>query len=248
LNCRHFAVVSLFPDVVRAVAHGVVGRAHERGLFELQHYNPRDFSMDPNGRVDDRPFGGGPGMVMQVEPLEAAVRAANEGCRQTLAASGNCAPRVQVVFMSPQGRRLDAELLGELGENDSLTLVAGRYEGVDERFIEQHVDREVSVGDYVLSGGELPAMVVIDALVRQIPGALGHRESAAQDSASYKGVQVPEVLTSGDHQAIARWRRRQALARTLARRPDLLDSLQRQGRLGEEDIQLLRELKRQSGA
>ena len=198
-------------------------------MLQLGLWNPRDYSEDKHGRVDDRPYGGGPGMVMQSQPLRQAIdaaRAAVEGPSH-------------VVYFSPQGRQLDQAGVEQLARHPHLILVAGRYEGVDERLIEAEVDEEWSIGDYVLSGGELAAMVAIDAMIRLIPGALGHEDSAAQDSFSEglldyphytrpevadEGV-VPEVLLSGDHQAIARWRLKQSLGRTWLRRPDLLEQL-----------------------
>lgn len=223
-------VVSLFPEMFSALSgHGITGRALEQDLLELGLWNPRDYSEDKHGRVDDRPYGGGPGMVMQTQPLRQAIhaaRAAVEGASH-------------VVYFSPQGRRLDQAGVEELARHPHLILVAGRYEGVDERLIQAEVDEEWSIGDYVLSGGELAAMVAIDAMIRLIPGALGHEDSAAQDSFS-EGLldyphytrpevadegTVPEVLLSGDHQAIARWRLKQSLGRTWLRRPDLLEQL-----------------------
>lgn len=220
-------VVTVFPEMFEAVTgHGITGRALRRGLYEFHLWNPRDFSRDRHHRVDDRPYGGGPGMVMQVEPLRDAIRAAR---------GGDDAARV--IYLSPQGRSLDQGGVRELTARSRLILLAGRYEGVDERLVESEVDEEWSIGDYVLSGGELAAMVMIDAVVRLIPGALGHDESAGQDSFSdglldcphytrpemIDGRAVPEVLRSGDHQAIARWRMKQCLGRTWLRRRELLD-------------------------
>jgi tRNA (guanine37-N1)-methyltransferase len=224
---KRIAVVTLFPGMLQAVAdHGITGRALRNGLWALRHYNPRDYTDDRHRTVDDRPYGGGPGMVMMIEPLRRAIREAK-------AWAGASA---RVVYLSPQGRLLDQAGVAELGGAGNLVLLAGRYEGVDERLIELEVDEEWSIGDYVLSGGELPAMVLIDALVRQIPGALGHGDSARQDSFAeglldcphytrpevYEGRAVPEVLLSGNHEHIRRWRLDQALARTRSRRPDLL--------------------------
>ncbi len=235
-------VVSLFPAMFAALTeHGVTGRALSRGLAELGLWNPRDYTHDNYQTVDDRPYGGGPGMVMKVEPLRDAIRAA----RDAGPANGH------VIYLSPQGRLLDQAGVRELAAHEHLVLVAGRYEGVDERLIETEVDEEWSIGDYVLSGGELPAMVLIDALIRLIPGALGHDQSAQQDSFSgglldcphytrpeqFEGYAVPEVLLSGDHQAIARWRLKQALGRTWLRRPDLLEEM----KLDEEQQKLLQE-------
>lgn len=228
MNATSVSVVTLFPELVLAVTRfGVTGRAVQRGRMVVSCVNPRDFATDRHRTVDDRPFGGGPGMVMTAPPLEAAIEAACAGH----------AGVPQVVYMSPQGQRLDHSLVMELAQMPDLVLLAGRYEGIDERVIQRKVDREVSLGDYVLSGGELAAMVVVDAVARQLPGVLGHEESAAADSfaidglldhphytrpAVYEGMAVPDVLLSGDHQAIAQWRRSQALQRTLRRRPELV--------------------------
>jgi len=220
-------VLSLFPDFFSASAEvGVVGRAIRQGLIELHCHNPRDFTHDRHRRVDDRTFGGGPGMVLQVEPLRAAlvaVRAAAPG------------PAL-CIYLSPQGERLTQRRVRELALAPRLLLLCGRYEGVDERLLEREVDLELSIGDYVLSGGELAAAVLIDAVGRLQEGALNRSESAAQDSFEaglldcphYSRPEhddygaVPAVLMSGDHRAIARWRRKQALGRTWLRRPDLL--------------------------
>lgn len=223
-------VVTLFPDLVEAVTrYGVTGRAAERDLLRLAAWTPRDDATDRHRTVDDRPYGGGPGMVMRVEPLRTTIRRAREAD-----------PRpVRVSYLSPQGRRLDQSLVRELAERERLLLVCGRYEGVDERLISAEVDEELSVGDYVLSGGELPAMAVIDAVARLLPGALGHEDSADEDSftdgvldyphytrpETVDGMRVPAVLLGGDHRAIAIWRRKQALGRTWLRRPDLIKGL-----------------------
>jgi len=223
------AVVTLFPDMFSAVTeYGISGRAVKDGLLQTRCFNPRDFTSDKHQTVDDRPYGGGPGMVMLCEPLVAAVNAAKKwiGGEDT-----------KVVYMSPQGVPFNYTLVeGNALPDQNLVLVAGRYEGVDERFIEQEVDEEWTIGDYVLSGGELPAMVVMDALIRHLPGALGHEDSAIQDSfvegildcphytrpETWAGKKVPEILLSGDHKRIAEWRRKQAEERTKKRRPDLL--------------------------
>jgi tRNA (guanine37-N1)-methyltransferase len=225
-------VVTLFPHMLDAVTEfGVTGRARERRLYELVAWNPRDFAANAYRTVDDRPYGGGPGMVMIAEPLEKAVRAA----KQRQKSAGVSSPRA--IYLSPQGRRLDHRRVRELAAEPGLVLVAGRYEGVDERGLERAVDDELSVGDYVLSGGELAAMVVIDCVVRQLPGALGDADSAEQDSfvnglldcphytrpEVYEGGAVPPVLLSGNHAQIARWRLKQALGRTWQRSPDLLE-------------------------
>ena len=223
----HIALVSLFPEMFSAVSeHGITGRAVQQGLVGLSHSNPRDFTDDRHRTVDDRPFGGGPGMVMKVAPLAQAIRAAREQAAEPAR-----------VILSPQGRRFDHRKAVTLAQERALVLVAGRYEGVDERLIEREVDEELSIGDYVLSGGELAAMVVMDAVIRQLPGVLGHALSAQEDSFAdglldcphytrpevYGEQAVPEVLLSGDHEKIRRWRLKQALGRTLERRPDLLE-------------------------
>lgn len=227
-----FDVITLFPEQFELFAgDGVTARALRRGLARLVTWNPRDFTPDPHRTVDDRPYGGGPGMVMKVEPLRSAIEAA----RSAAAAEGI---ESRVAYLSPQGRTLAQADMAEIARAPGWILLAGRYEGVDERLIESHVDEEWSIGDYVLSGGELPAMVVMDAVIRLLPGALGHGESAAQDSYAdglldcphytrpevVDGRGVPAVLLSGDHAAIARWRHRQALVRTSRRRPDLLQA------------------------
>jgi len=238
----HIGVVTLFPEMLAAVSEvGITGRAVTQSLLTLHPCNPRDFTTDKHRTVDDRPYGGGPGMVMKVEPLRAAIRHAK-------AEAPDGSP---VIHLSPQGRKLDQAGLKELAALPGMVLVASRYEGVDERLIAGEVDQEWSIGDYVLSGGELAAMVLIDGVTRLLPGALGHEDSADQDSFSdglldyphytrpetVEGVGVPEVLRSGDHQAIHRWRQKQALGRTWLRRPDLLEDLH----LDETQKQLLEE-------
>jgi tRNA (guanine37-N1)-methyltransferase len=233
-------VVTLFPESVHTLLQfGVTGRAVERKLLQVGTENPRDHATDKHKSVDDRTYGGGPGMVMKVETLRAAIHAAK-------ARTGDGA---RVIYLSPQGRVLDQAGVQELAKHPALILVAGRYEGVDERLIETEVDEEWSIGDYVLSGGELPALVMIDALARLIPGALNDDESAAQDSfmnglldcphytrpEDFEGRRVPEVLLSGDHAAIRRWRMQQMLGRTWLRRPELLKDLE----LNAEQKQLL---------
>ena len=225
-------VVTLFAPMFEAVTgSGVTGRARERRLYDLVLWNPRDFATGSYRSVDDRPYGGGPGMVMMPEPLEKALSAA----RQRQKSSGVARPRV--VHLSPQGRVLDHALVAGLAKEQGIVMLAGRYEGVDERLVGRTVDEEISIGDYVLSGGELAAMVVIDCVVRQLPGALGDAESASQDSFAnglldhphftrpevYENETVPSVLLSGNHADIARWRLKQALGRTWLRRPDLLE-------------------------
>jgi tRNA (guanine37-N1)-methyltransferase len=220
-----FDVVTLLPEMFEAARLGVTGRAFERGQAQLRLWNPRDYTHDVHRTVDDRPYGGGPGMVMKVEPLRAAILDAKRA-----------APASRVAYLSPQGRRFDQQAAAELAGRGGLILVAGRYEGVDERIIARHVDEEWSIGDYVLSGGELAAMVVMDAVIRLLPGVLGHEDSAAQDSymaglldcphytrpEEIDGLRVPAVLLSGNHEAIRRWRLKEALGRTWERRPDLL--------------------------
>ena len=222
-------VVTLFPDMIRGLAdYGVTGRAIREGLLALGVYNPRDYAQDRHRSVDDRPYGGGPGMVMQVQPLREAIAAARRNAE------------AHVVYLSPQGRTLDQDGVRELASHKHLVLVAGRYEGIDERVVELDIDEEWSIGDYVLSGGELAAMVAIDAMARTLPGALGDAASAQQDSfvnglldyphytrpEDIAGLRVPEVLLSGNHQEIARWRLKQALGRTWQRRPDLVAKLE----------------------
>ena len=223
------AVVTVFPEMVMAVVrYGVTARAVRRGLLEVDCWNPRDYARDRHRRVDDRPYGGGPGMVMMYEPVRAAMTAARD------AMGGES----HAVHLSPQGRRIDQNDIRRLVQGPPLVMLCGRYEGVDERLLETEVDEELSLGDYVLSGGELAAMVVIDAMTRLIPGTLGHEDSADADSFS-NGLldwphftrpesvaerRVPEVLLSGDHGAIRRWRLKQSLGRTWERRPDLISS------------------------
>ncbi len=240
-----FDVITLFPELVRQVIScGVTGRAAEKGLFELATWNPRDYTHDVHRTVDDRPYGGGPGMVMRYQPLADALAAAKR----------EAGDEAKVIYLSPRGRRLDQPLVNRLARTPGMILIAGRYEGIDERFIEAHVDEEISVGDFVLSGGELPAMLLIDAIVRQLPGALGHADSAQQDSFMeglldcphysrpevVAGREVPEVLRSGHHERIAAWRREQALRQTLKWRPDLLEKAD----LSDEDRRTIERLKR----
>jgi tRNA (guanine37-N1)-methyltransferase len=239
-----FDVVTLFPEMFAALTdYGVTRRALEAELWSLALWNPRDFTTDNYRTVDDRPYGGGPGMVMLAEPLEKALDAAK-------AAGGG-----RVIYLSPQGRRLEHARVAELAGEPALTLLCGRYEGVDERLIARRVDEELSLGDYVLSGGELAAMALIDAVVRQLPGALGDGRSAAEESfagglldcpqytrpENYRGERVPEVLLSGHHAQIRRWRLKQALGRTWLRRPELLAARA----LSEEEKTLLEEFRRE---
>ena len=247
----HFDAVTLFPEMFDAITRsGVTRRAFEAGVYELVLWNPRDFSTNAYRSVDDRPYGGGPGMVMMSEPLEKALKAA----RQRQRSCGVKDPRV--VYFTPQGCPLGHDLVLELGKHYGLVLLAGRYEGVDERLVSRAVDYEISIGDYVLSGGELPAMVLMDALIRRIPGVLGDADSAAQDSfvdglldyphytrpEVYEGVPVPAVLMSGNHAEIKRWRLKQSLGRTWRRRPEMLAKL----KLSAEQQALLEEYKREA--
>jgi tRNA (guanine37-N1)-methyltransferase len=250
---KHFDVITIFPEMFDALAdHGITRRALDEKRFELHTWDPRDFTTDNYRRVDDRPYGGGPGMVMLAEPLQASIGAAKQRQRDA------GVERPKVLLMSPQGERLSEALVRELANEPGLVLVAGRYEGIDERVAKQCVDREISIGDYVTSGGELPAMVVIDCLVRRLPGSLNDAESAMQDSFSaglldwphytrpekWNEARVPDVLLSGNHAAIARWRRKQALGRTYDRRPELID----EAKLSREDRQLLEEYRREQQA
>ena len=241
-----FDVVTLFPEMFAALTgSGITSRALEAGLYSLTTWNPRDFAADRYRTVDERPYGGGPGMVMMAEPLERAL----DGIK--LAGGG------RVIYLSPQGRKLDHRRVMELKEERALTLLCGRYEGVDERLLERRVDEEISIGDFVLSGGEVAAMALVDAVVRQLPGALGDQASAVEESFAdglldcpqytrpevYAGKQVPEVLLSGHHENIRRWRLKQALGRTWLRRPDLLEIR----KLSAEEQRLLDEFRRERG-
>ena len=239
-------VVTLFPEMFTALTgHGVTGRAVKRGQLTVEYSNPRDHAHDRHRTVDDRPFGGGPGMLMKVEPLLEAIEAIREKAPSP--------PRV--IYLSPQGQPLTQQRATELAQLDSVVLLCGRYEGIDERIIEMCVDEEISIGDYVLSGGELGAMVLLDAVTRLIPGVLGHADSAVEDSFSegwldcphytrpeeFAGQRVPEVLLSGNHALIRRWRLKQSLGRTWQRRPELLKELT----LSKEQQQLLAEFIRE---
>ena len=241
----------------QATAFGVLGRAIKQQQLNLQCFNPRDYTEDKHHTVDDRPYGGGPGMLMKVEPLAKAIMAAREAAGE---ASGDVAGKAaKVVYLSPQGRQLNQQLVVNTAEQkNDLILIAGRYEGIDERLIESLVDEEWSIGDYVLSGGEFAALVVVDAITRLIPGVLGDDESAIQDSfmqglldcphytrpETVDGQEVPDVLLSGDHKAIRRWRLKQSLGRTWLRRPDLLDAAQKDARHWDaEKADLLAEFK-----
>jgi len=237
-----FDVITLFPEMFDAIRLGVTGRAIDKGLAKLVLWNPRDYTEDVHQTVDDRPYGGGPGMVMKVEPLLAAIQAAK---------AQN--PTSKVVYLSPQGQRFVQATASAATQTSGIILIAGRYEGIDERVIHSFVDEEWSLGDFVLSGGELPAMVVIDSMIRLLPGALGHAESAEQDSFSdglldcphytrpenILDQDVPSVLLSGDHEKIRLWRLQQALGRTWLRRPDLLEGRE----LNKQEQELLDEFK-----
>lgn len=222
-----FDVVTLFPEMFQAmIGDGVTGRAFDKGLARLATWNPRDYTTDVHRTVDDRPYGGGPGMVMKVEPLQAAIEDARKAA----------AKNTRVAYLSPQGQRIDQSAVQRLAQRDGMILIAGRYEGIDERIIDRYVDEEWSIGDYVLSGGELPALVLMDAVLRLLPGVLGTADSAEQDSFTdglldcphytrpelIEDMPVPDVLKSGNHSAIRRWRLKQSLGRTWLRRPDLL--------------------------
>lgn len=235
-------VITLFPEMFAALTEsGVTGRAVKRGQLEVAFSNPREHAHDRHRTVDDRPFGGGPGMLMKVEPLLEAIDAIRRQAPST--------PRV--IYLSPQGQPLTQKRVEQLAQLDSLVLLCGRYEGIDERIIDRCVDEEISIGDYVLSGGELGAMVLLDAVTRLIPGVLGHADSAVEDSFSagwldcphytrpeeFDGQRVPEVLLSGNHERIRRWRLKQSLGRTWQRRPELLEELE----LSKEQQQLLAE-------
>ena len=245
----HFHVITLFPEMIGEwSAHGVFGRAVRDELLELTVSNPRDYTDDVHRTVDDRPYGGGPGMVMKVEPLRRAIAAAR----------AQMPPESPIVHLTPQGERLTQAVARDLAVMPGIVLLAGRYEGIDERVIESEVDRELSVGDFVLSGGELAAMVVADCVARLLPGVLGDPASAEQDSFSeglldyphytrpeeHDGKVVPAVLLSGDHEAIRRWRLKCSLGRTWERRPELLDG----AKLTDEQRELLAEFIAETGS
>ena len=223
-------IITLFPEMFKAITEfGVTGRAVKHNLLQVQCYNPRDFTHDKHKTVDDRPYGGGPGMLMMVQPLRDAIHSAK----------ADVGEGVKVIYLSPQGRKLEQAGVKELSLNSKMILVCGRYEGIDERLIQSEIDEEWSVGDYVLTGGELPAMTLIDAVARFIPGVLGKQESAQEDSFAdglldcphytrpevLDGLTVPPVLMSGNHAEIRKWRLKQSLERTWLRRPELLESL-----------------------
>lgn len=240
------ALITVFPETLGAVTEvGVTGRAVREQRLHLEAVNPRDFTEDRHRSVDDRPYGGGPGMVMRPEPLAKALQRGRE----------IAGAQAKVIYLSPQGRQFDHQWACELSQTPGVVLLAGRYEGIDERLIETEVDEELSIGDYVLSGGELAAMVVIDAVVRLLPGVLGHEDSALEDSfaaglldcphytrpETYAGRDAPAVLLSGDHAAVRRWRLMQSLGRTAQRRPDLLEKLAAERGLTTQERELLDE-------
>ncbi len=242
-----FDVITLFPQMFDAITRsGITSRALENGLYVLSLWNPRDFTTDNHRTVDDRPYGGGPGMVMLAEPLEKSIKAAKASQEQSGIKDG------KVIHLSPSGKPLTHAAVMQLIQEPGLILLASRYEGVDERLLNRLVDEEYSIGDYVLSGGELPAMVLMDALIRQLPGALGDADSAAEDSfvdglldcphytrpEEYAGQRVPEVLMSGNHAKIKQWRLKMSLQRTRDKRPDLLAARS----LTKEESRLLKEL------
>lgn len=241
-------IISLFPEMFKAITdYGVTGRAVKQHLLRLECWNPRDFTFDKHKTVDDRPYGGGPGMLMMVQPLRDAIHTAKA------AAKAEDGVEAKVIYLSPQGRKLDQAGVKTLAQHSKLILVCGRYEGIDERLIQTEVDEEWSIGDYVLTGGELPAMTLIDAVARFIPGVLGKQASADEDSFAsglldcphytrpeiLDGMPVPDVLMSGHHEQIRKWRLAQSLERTWLRRPELLDSLA----LTDEQRVLLQQIK-----
>lgn len=228
----NFHVITLFPELFSAVRDsGVTGRAHQKGLWSCVCYNPRDYVHDVHHSVDDRPYGGGPGMVMMYQPLMDSLLAVNANISSSV--------KAHVVYLSPQGKPLTQQRVAALAGLPNVVLLCGRYEGIDERFIQTQVDEEIAIGDFVVSGGELPAMMLMDAAVRLLPGALGHVSSAVEDSfsdglldcphytrpAEIEGIEVPSVLQSGNHAEIAKWRRQQKLLRTAQRRPELLEKV-----------------------
>ena len=245
-----FDLITLFPEMFDAITkYGITSRALKQKIYDLQCWNPRDFTTDNHKTVDDRPFGGGPGMVMLAEPLEKTIEAANQ-------AQSKVANQSWVIHISPAGKPLTHQKVMQLSKKQGLVLLTSRYEGVDQRLIDAQVDEEISIGDYVLSGGELPAMALIDAIVRQLPGSLGDGDSAIEDSfvdglldcphytrpEEYKGVKVPEVLMSGNHAKIKQWRLKMSLQRTRDQRPDLLAERP----LTKEEARLLKELENSS--
>ncbi|TDQ58078.1 tRNA (guanine37-N(1)-) methyltransferase [Mesocricetibacter intestinalis] len=245
----YIGIITLFPEMFKAVTEfGVTGRAVKQNLLQVRCWNPRDFTHDKHKNVDDRPYGGGPGMLMMVQPLRDAIRAAK----------ADAGEGVKVIYLSPQGRKLDQSGVRELAVNQKLILVCGRYEGIDERLIQTEIDEEWSIGDYVLTGGELAAMTLIDAVSRFVPGVLGKQASAEEDSFAdglldcphytrpeiLDGLTVPSVLMSGNHEEIRKWRLRQSLERTWLRRPELLENLA----LTDEQSKLLKRIKAESNS
>ena len=243
-------LITLFPEMFSAITdYGISGRAVREGLVALDYWNPRDFTMDRHRTVDDKPFGGGPGMLMKTEPLLAAIKAAKNDLLNGVQDSAVC----KVIYLSPQGRSLTQQAILELAKSDKMVMVCGRYQGIDARVIDAEIDEEISLGDFVISGGEIAAMALIDAMIRFLPGALGDEDSARRDSfsdgllhspdytrpQSFAGAQVPSVLLSGDHAAIRRWRLQQSLGATWLKRPELLAAMT----LDEEQQELLAQFK-----
>lgn len=241
----HFGVITLFPEMLAAITqYGVTSRACKQGLITVDSWNPRDYTVDRHHTVDDRPYGGGPGMVMMIEPLRQAIHQAKQALGET----------TKVVYLSPQGKPFTQAMAKEYSKQSSLVLLAGRYEGIDQRLIDNEVDEEVSIGDFVVSGGELPAMLMIDTIARCIPSVLGHQQSAVEDSftdglldhphytrpEADRSGRVPEILLSGDHEAIRRWRLQESLGQTWLKRPDLLTTRQ----LSKEEASLLEAFKK----
>lgn len=244
-------IVTLFPEMFSAISdYGISSRAVRSGLVKLDYYNPRDFTTDKHRTVDDKPFGGGPGMLMKTEPLCKAIQAAKDAGKSAVSGGSDS----KVIYLSPQGRKIDQQAVIELAKRDSMVMICGRYQGIDNRVLEQEVDEEWSLGDFVISGGEIAAMALIDSIIRFQPGALGDEGSAQQDSfatgllhspeytrpQSFAGQDVPKVLLSGDHEAIRKWRLQQSLGMTWLKRPDLLDVIE----LDTEQQNLLEEFKR----
>jgi tRNA (guanine37-N1)-methyltransferase len=241
-----FGIITLFPEMFSALSLGITGRALKEKLIEVNCWNPRDFTQNKHRNVDDRPYGGGPGMVMMAQPLQDAIHAARQAAKEP----------PSVIHLSPQGKRFDQQTAEKMLQQKSFILIAGRYEGIDERLLTLEVDEEWSIGDFVLSGGELAAMAIVDAATRLIPGALGHEGSAANDSLSsglleypqytrpdvFQELSVPEILLSGNHQLIERWRLKQSLGRTWGKRPDLLA----ERKLSDIEQELLNEFKQES--
>ncbi len=242
MGIRRFGIVTIFPEMFNALNASITGKAQENEIIKIQCWNPRDFTTDRHKMVDDRPYGGGPGMVMKPEPI----------CKAITAAKEHNSSKAKVIQLTPEGKTFTQEVAKELAQRDGFILVAGRYEGIDERVVETAIDEQYSIGDYILTGGELPAMVLIDSVVRLLPGALGDAASAVKESFSeglldyphytrpreYAGIKIPDVLQSGNHQAIEEWRHQQSLKRTWQKRPDLLKSYQ----LTDSDKEFLKKL------